>query len=170
MRLILRLFGPGLGLLAALCFGVLLHASAASAFEADVRPVLSQTCSGCHNAQVASGGLNLAPFLDASSIASNREGWERILVKLRAGEMPPKGIPKPAPEKMEALLRYVQGEFDRADRGAKPDPGRVTAHRLNRNEYSNTIRDLLGVDFRADKNFPSDDSSGGFDNMSDVLT
>src|ERR1700678_3073009 len=113
------------GLLAALCSGVLLQAAGSPTFEADVRPVLSQTCSGCHNAQLASGGLNLAPFLDASSIASNREGWERILAKLRAGEMPPKGIPKPAPEKLDALLRYVQGEFDRVDRNAKPDPGRV---------------------------------------------
>jgi hypothetical protein len=158
------------GLLAALCSGVLLQAAGSPTFEADVRPVLSQTCSGCHNAQLASGGLNLAPFLDASSIASNREGWERILAKLRAGEMPPKGIPKPAPEKLDALLRYVQGEFDRVDRNAKPDPGRVTAHRLNRNEYSNTIRDLLGVDFRADEEFPADDSGYGFDNIGDVLT
>ena len=85
--------------------------------------------------------------------------------------MPPKGIPKPPPEKMDALVKFVQGEFDRADRSTKPDPGRVTAHRLNhRTEYSNTIRDLLGVDFRADEEFPADDTGYGFDNIGDVLT
>jgi len=52
----------------------------------------------------------------------------------------------------------------------KPDPGRVTARRLNRNEYKNTIRDLLAVDFRADKDFPTDDSGYGFDNIGDILT
>ncbi len=52
----------------------------------------------------------------------------------------------------------------------KPDPGRVTARRLNRNEYRNTIRDLLAVDYRADKEFPTDDSGYGFDNIADILT
>lgn len=146
-----------------------LAATSPSSFENDVRPILSHTCSGCHNDQLASGGLNLTPFLDGTSIATNREGWERIVAKLRAGAMPPKGIPKPPPEKLDALLKYVQTEFDTADRHAKPEPGRVTAHRLNRNEYSNTIRDLLGVDFRAEE-FPADDSGYGFDNIGDVLT
>ena len=71
---------------------------------------------------------------------------------------------------MDALIKYVQAEFDRADKLTKPDPGRVTAHRLNRSEYANTIRDLLGVVFRADEEFPPDDSGYGFDNIGDVLT
>jgi hypothetical protein len=142
----------------------------AHSFEKDVRPLLSQTCNTCHNEKLASGGLNIGIFLEPGSLGSNREGWERILAKLRAGEMPPKGIPAPPAEKMDALLKLVQGEFDRADRNTKPDPGRVTAHRLNRNEYANTIRDLLGVDFRANEEFPADDSGYGFDNIGDVLT
>jgi hypothetical protein len=64
----------------------------------------------------------------------------------------------------------VQGELDKAERNVKPDPGRVTARRLNRAEYSNTIRDLLAVDFQAEKNFPTDDLGNGFDNIGDVLT
>ena len=139
-------------------------------FEKDVRPVLSQTCNTCHNEKLTSGGLNIAAFLEPGSLGSNREGWERILAKLRVGEMPPKGIPAPPAEKMDALLKFVQGEFDRADRNTRPNPGRVTAHRLNRNEYANTIRDLLGVDFRANEEFPADDSGYGFDNIGDVLT
>ena len=64
----------------------------------------------------------------------------------------------------------MQGEFEKADRNIKPDPGRVTARRLNRAEYTNTIRDLLGVEFRAEKSFPTDDLGNGFDNIGDVLT
>ena len=67
-------------------------------------------------------------------------------------------------------MKFLDTEFDRADAAMKPDPGRVTARRLNRAEYTNTIRDLLAIEFRADKNFPTDDSGDGFDNIGDVLT
>jgi hypothetical protein len=144
--------------------------SAATPFEQTVQPILKQTCALCHNEKLNSGGLNITPFLDSSSIVSNRDGWERILAKLRTGEMPPKGVPRPPPEKLDALVKFVDGEFDRADRARKPDPGRVTARRMNRAEYANTIRDLLGVHFRANQVFPPDDSGFGFDNIGDVLT
>jgi hypothetical protein len=137
-------------------------------FENTVQPVLSRTCSPCHNEQVASGGLNIAGFTKSSSLASDRAGWDRILDKMKSGEMPPAGVKRP-PE-IDKVLSYLQGEFDKADRNVKPDPGRVTARRLNRAEYSNTIRDLLAVDFRAEKNFPTDDLGNGFDNIGDVLT
>ena len=77
---------------------------------------------------------------------------------------------KPSDATVRAFTNAIQAEFDRADAAIKPDPGRVTARRLNRNEYSNTIRDLLGVDFRAEKYFPTDDSGDGFDNIGEVLT
>ena len=67
-------------------------------------------------------------------------------------------------------MKFLETEFARADAAMKPDPGRVTARRLNRAEYTNTIRDLLAIEFRADKNFPTDDSGDGFDNIGDVLT
>ncbi|MBI3470934.1 MAG: DUF1592 domain-containing protein [Candidatus Solibacter usitatus] len=139
-------------------------------FEKTVQPVLAKTCAPCHNDRIASGGLNLSPFSKHGSIAGQREAWERILQKLRTGEMPPKGIPRPPDGQIEALMKFVQGEFEVADRKVKPDPGRVTARRLNRNEYANTVRDLLGVEFRAEKDFPTDDSGHGFDNIGDVLT
>ncbi len=142
----------------------------ASTFDKSINPVLSNSCLGCHNERTASGNLNIAPYMTTVSLTEGREGWEKIIQKLRTGEMPPKGIPKPAPAQVDALVNFVQGEFDKADRSLKPDPGRVTARRLNRNEYSNTIRDLLGVDFRAERDFPTDDSGYGFDNIGDVLT
>ena len=142
----------------------------AAAFEKSVPPVLAKTCAPCHNDRLTSGGLNLGPFSAPGSIAEHREGWEKILQKLRTGEMPPEGVQRPPEDQVDALIKFVEGEFERADRNLKPDPGRVTARRMNRNEYSNTIRDLLGVDFRAEKDFPTDDSGHGFDNIGEVLT
>ncbi|MEP6962181.1 MAG: DUF1592 domain-containing protein, partial [Acidobacteriota bacterium] len=138
-------------------------------FDQSVRPLLDGTCAGCHSAKLASGGLNMAA-LTAESLEKNPDLWRRLLRRVRAGEMPPPGIPKPPAAQLNALVSFVQARLDGIQSSQGPDPGRVTVHRLNRNEYTNTIRDLLAVDFRADKSFPSDDSSGGFDNMSDVLT
>ncbi|MGH8248383.1 MAG: DUF1587 domain-containing protein [Gammaproteobacteria bacterium] len=135
--------------------------SVPAAFEKAVQPVLGKTCAPCHNDRMTSGGLNLGPFLTPASITERREGWEKILQKIRTGEMPPEGIRRPPDDQIDALIKYIQDEFERADRSLKPDPGRVTARRLNRNEYSNTIRDLLAVEFRAEKDFPTDDSGDG---------
>jgi hypothetical protein len=146
----------------------LVCAADAPTFEKTVQPILSRTCAPCHNERLSSGGLDVAAFTNAASLQQSREGWERILQKLRAGEMPPKGVPRP-PE-LDAAIQFLQAEFEKADRGVKPDPGRVTARRLNRAEYSNTIRDLLAVDFHAEKSFPTDDLGDGFDNIGDVLT
>jgi hypothetical protein len=155
-----------------LCRCLLLLACAgglvAQSFEKTVQPVFTKTCAPCHNEQLASGGLNIAGFTKVSSLTSDRDGWSRILTKLRAGEMPPRGIPRP--KELDAAIDYIQAEIDKADRNTRPDPGRVTARRLNRAEYTNTIRDLLAVDFRAEKSFPTDDLGNGFDNIGDVLT
>jgi hypothetical protein len=145
-----------------------LHAADAPSFEKTVSPLLTKTCAPCHNPNFSSGGVNLAPFNNASTLTSNREGWDVIVRKISAGEMPPKGIPVPAG--MDEVIKYLTDEFDRQDRATKPDPGRVTARRLNRAEYTNTIRDLLAVDFRAQSTFPTDDLGNGFDNIGDVLT
>ena len=68
---------------------------------------------------------------------------ERIVQRVSAGEMPPRGVVRPPQERIDAFVAFVESAFDRADRGMPLDPGRVTAGRLNRSEYSNTIRDLL---------------------------
>ncbi len=143
---------------------------AAPSFDKSVKPILVSTCAACHNDRTASGGLNLGMFETPGTITQYRGEWERIVQKFRDGEMPPKGIPRPPQASVDAFITTIQGEFDRADRNVKPDPGRVTARRLNRNEYSNTIRDLLAVDFHAERDFPTDDSGYGFDNIGSVLT
>ncbi|MEZ5352723.1 MAG: DUF1592 domain-containing protein [Bryobacteraceae bacterium] len=139
-------------------------------FDSAVKPVLSSSCLPCHNAKSAAGGLNIGGFLSRDSVAAERDGWEKLLAKIRSGEMPPRGVPRPPDAKIAALRQSIEAEFDRIDRSTKTDPGRVTARRLNRNEYTNTIRDLLAVDFRADRNFPTDDSGHGFDNIGEILT
>ena len=149
------------------CYSV--HGQDAAGFNQAVTPIVTKTCTPCHNDRSAAGDLNLGAFTVASSIADQRDGWERIIQKVRSGEMPPKGIPRPVSE-LDSMVKFIEGEFARADKNIKPDPGRVTAKRLNRNEYSNTIRDLLTIDFRAEKDFPTDDSGYGFDNIGDVLT
>jgi mono/diheme cytochrome c family protein len=139
-------------------------------FVQHVAPILNKTCSQCHNDRLASGGLNLLRFTDPKSTRENRDEWEKIVRQVRGGEMPPRGLPRPPPAEMEEFLKQIEGAFDQHDRLRKPDPGRVTVRRLNRSEYSNTIRDLVGVEFRADRTFPTDDSGEGFDNIADVLT
>lgn len=123
---------------------------------------------GCHNEQTASGGLNLKALEQPNSVAVNREDWEAVLRKLKAGEMPPPPVPKPAG--LTAMASYLEQEFARLDKNVKPDPGRITARHLNRAEYRNTIRDLLGVDFQTTQEFPVDDTGEGFDNLGDILS
>ncbi len=84
--------------------------------------------------------------------------------------MPPRQLPRPDSAQLQQVVTWIQGEFDRADRNAKPDPGRVTARRLNRAEYNNTVHDLLGVSFEPAEDFPQDDAGYGFDNNGDVLS
>ena len=117
-----------------------------------------------------SGELDLKPYTTAAAVLRDRDIWQRVLERLRAGEMPPAGMPRPDEAELKAVVGWIEGEFRRADLSAKPNPGRVTARRLNRAEYNNTVRDLLGVDFRPADDFPQDDSGYGFDNIGDVLS
>ncbi|HTV20001.1 MAG TPA: DUF1592 domain-containing protein [Polyangiaceae bacterium] len=143
--------------------------ASAAEFRAATQALFAETCSQCHNAADPDGGLDVAQYGTLESLTTRREGWESILGKLRSGEMPPSGVARPQ-DRIDALVRFLDTELERVDQNAKPDPGRVTLRRLNRSEYTNTIRDLLGVSFRADESFPADDSGEGFDNIGDVLT
>jgi mono/diheme cytochrome c family protein len=140
----------------------------AAAFAAATR-LLEHTCAQCHSGADADAGFDVSRYQSLGSLAADRAGWELIFAKLRSGEMPPSGIERRVAE-IDDLLAFLDAEFERADEDMAPDSGRVTLRRLNRAEYSNTIRDLLSVEFRADRDFPTDDSGDGFDNIGDVLT
>ncbi|MEY3285233.1 MAG: hypothetical protein RIR86_3246 [Acidobacteriota bacterium] len=133
-------------------------------------PFFRENCYSCHNEKKAAGGLNLEQYQEGAAILAHRDTWESVLQRMEAGEMPPKGAPRPDELELKALTAWLSGEFSRADERMTPDPGRVTARRLNRSEYNNTIRDLLGVDLRPADNFPQDDSGYGFDTIGDVLS
>jgi hypothetical protein len=139
-------------------------------FEKSVQPFLKTNCFLCHNEKLKVGGLNLEGYHDAKSALQDREVWEKVVQKLRTGQMPPKGRPAPQPEEIATVTQWFELQFARLDRNMKPDSGRVTARRLNRVEYNNTIRDLVGVDFKPAADFPADDSGYGFDNIGDVLS
>jgi mono/diheme cytochrome c family protein/PAS domain-containing protein len=144
-------------------------ASRENAFQEQIRPVLKQYCAGCHSNRMKTAGVAVDGLGSVDSFRSDGDTWERVLRKVRIGEMPPPGMPRPSPSTVSSFVGFVSGELDRIAE-AHPDPGRVTAHRLNRAEYDNAIRDLLGVDFHPAADFPADDSGYGFDNIADVLS
>ncbi|MFN0124804.1 MAG: DUF1592 domain-containing protein [Blastocatellia bacterium] len=155
------------------CLALLQPASQArrdDAFKQTIQPFVATYCAGCHNAEQKSGGLNLEVFQSAADVAKHREIWEDVANRLRSGQMPPKGMPRPDKMTVERVAHWIELECARADRTARPDPGRVTARRLNRAEYNNTIRDLLGLDIEPANDFPQDDSAHGFDNIADALS
>ncbi len=131
---------------------------------------VKQHCLACHSDKEPKAELSLAKFGDEVSILKARRTWLKILQMVEQAEMPPKEKPKPTADELANFAKAVNDIFDRADKNAKPDPGRVTIRRLNRVEYNNTIRDLVGVDFNPAEDFPSDDIGHGFDNIGDVLS
>lgn len=145
-------------------------ASAEAQFNETVVPFVQKNCAGCHNDKLKTSGLSLTKYHDTASVIHDRDVWEKVIRRVRAGEMPPKGLPRPTPESVDTVTRWIETEFALSDRTTPADPGRLTAHRLNRVEYDNTVRDLLAVNFKASADFPADDSGYGFDNIGDVLS
>ena len=139
-------------------------------FDKMVKPFIADTCFECHDAATQKGKLDLEALTGANFTAQHREKWELVYDKLRHGEMPPKDEPRPEPAQLRAVTQWLVAQFDRQDKAAPVYVGRVAPRRLNRSEYNNTVRDLLGVDFRPADDFPPDDSGYGFDNNGDVLS
>ncbi len=142
--------------------------AAEAAFQTRVKPLFSQYCYGCHG-EKKKGDLDLRIYTDAASVLRDRKLFEKVLNNLESHEMPPEKKPQPTPEERKLITEWVESEIFRCDCD-HPDPGRVTIRRLNRAEYDNTIRDLVGVDFHPAEDFPADDSGYGFDNIGDVLS
>jgi mono/diheme cytochrome c family protein len=139
-------------------------------YDQVVTPFVQQNCAACHNEKLKTAGLVLTRYHDVASLLRDRDVWEKVVRRVRAGEMPPKGMPRPKPEAIAAVTSWIEQQFAEADRSTPADPGRLTAHRLNRAEYNNTVRDLLAVHFKPAADFPADDSGYGFDNIGDVLS
>jgi uncharacterized protein DUF1592/uncharacterized protein DUF1588/uncharacterized protein DUF1585/uncharacterized protein DUF1587/uncharacterized protein DUF1595/cytochrome c len=134
---------------------------------ANDRALVDQYCLTCHNDRAKTGNLSLTG-LDVSQPGDQADVWEKVVRKVRAGLMPPSGMPRPDRAALDAFAGRLEAGLDRAA-VAHPNPGSSALHRLNRTEYANAIRDLLALDIDEATLLPADDSSEGFDNIADAL-
>jgi Protein of unknown function (DUF1592)/Protein of unknown function (DUF1588)/Protein of unknown function (DUF1587)/Protein of unknown function (DUF1595)/Protein of unknown function (DUF1585) len=140
-----------------------------AAASAPDRALLDRYCVTCHNGRLKVAGLELDK-MDLGAVGPNAETWEKVVRKIRSGQMPPVGRPRPENSAAAGFTTSLEEALDRASEGA-PNPGRPTVHRLNRTEYTNAIRDLLALDIDGRALLPADDTDAhGFDNNADVLT
>jgi len=131
------------------------------------RAVIDQYCVNCHNADDKIAGLSL-DTLDISNVGANSGTWEKVLLKVRTGMMPPQSAPHPTQAMRDGMVSWLATALDRAA-SARPNPGRPLLRRLNRTEYANAVRDLLALGIDTSGVLPPDDSGYGFDNNADVL-
>lgn len=133
-------------------------------------PFVQTYCIDCHTGDSAEAGLDFEKLLAAPSAAHRRLQWERAVERVAAGEMPPEDSVQPETEERDAALAWLREALADPDCSQPQDPGRPTLRRLNRTEYQNTVRDLVGIEFDAAKFFPRDELGYGFDNNGDVLS
>ncbi|MCH2063648.1 MAG: DUF1592 domain-containing protein [Roseibacillus sp.] len=142
----------------------------AEEFEKKIEPLLQDYCYDCHGDGSKKGDISLDRFKDLSSHLENHDLWLRVWKNVRSGLMPPAEEDfQPTSEERRILTSWIEKRVLKLD-PENPDPGRVTIRRLNREEYRNTIGDLVGVRYNVDDNFPPDDTGFGFDTIGDVLT
>ena len=175
--LIARLAGL-VGLAAAVSFQPLAHAASpnqagaaieqAQVPEPPSRELFDRYCVTCHNERLQTAGLML-DRLDVGQVHANAETLEKVVRKLRSGQMPPEGRPRPDAETIDAFAGALEAALDYAA-AADPNPGRVASRRLNRLEYVNAVRDLLDLEIDGEALLPSDMAGFGFDNNADVLS
>jgi len=142
-------------------------ATTAAATSVD-RALLDKYCVNCHSERLKRGGLVLAG-IDVEHLGTNAETWEKVARKLRSREMPPAGSPRPDEATYDAYANSLENALDRVA-AANPNAGRVAIHRLNRNEYTNAIRDILKLEVDGTTLLPSDETGYGFDNIANVLS
>jgi hypothetical protein len=144
------------------------HAADGSTYLTDVRPLLDTYCVKCHSPEKHKGDLDLASIKDEEAGRKSIRIWRKVIDKVITKDMPPEDANKqPTPAEAEKLVTALR-TLKRPS--GPPDPGVVTIRRLNRSEYDNTIRDLIGLDLKPAAGFPSDDVGEGFDNIGDVLS
>lgn len=141
-------------------------------FHEKLQPFVTQYCADCHSSDDPQAGIDITKYKHEDELIKGkpREHWEKILAMLETGAMPPPDMEQPPEDVRLELVAWLEDKLFNLDCEMIDDPGRVTVRRLNRAEYNNTIRDLLGVDFKPADDFPSDDVGYGFDNIGDVLS
>ena len=138
-----------------------------AASAASARALLDKYCVTCHNQRLKTANLTF-DAMDLSHVANDGAVWEKAVRKLRGGMMPPPGAPRPDLTAVDSFVSWLETSLDQAA-GASPNPGLVPLHRVNRVEYSNSMRELFGIEVDATALLPADDISDGFDNIANVL-
>ena len=144
---------------------VVLFLAAGAYAQSSPKALLDRYCATCHNQKLKTAGLMLDQ-MDLARVPENAKVRENVIRKLRAGMMPPLGMPRPEPTALDEAAGYLETQIDRA---ARPHLAAPAVHRVNRTEYANAIRDLLALDIDPAAFLPADDSSYGFDNVASGL-
>ena len=143
------------------------RAQATAPAAPDSPAIFKQYCVTCHSERRQTGGLSLEG-LDPANAAEHGDIWEKVIRKMRAGMMPPAGMPRPDAPTIAHVVSSLEATLDRGAL-AKPNAGRPMIHRMNRAEYAFAIRDLLDLDIDPVPLLPPDESGYGFDNVADLL-
>ncbi len=138
-------------------------------FEKHVKPLLQTLCFDCHGDGADEGGVQFDATESHEALVGNRQLWGKVWDNVLTGNMPPADMSQPTKTELRTLSRWI-GQTAFGIDAEKPDPGRVTIRRLNREEYRYSVLDLLGIKFNVDEHFPADDTGYGFDTIADVLT
>lgn len=138
-------------------------------WKSEIQPLVETYCYDCHGDGVKKGELDLDRYPGFREMQQHREVWKRVRDHLKNHLMPPSDEDQPSDDERRKILTWIDDAVFPVD-PAHPDPGRVTLRRLNRIEYQNTLRDLLGVEVKVMDLIPPDDAGYGFDNIGDVLT
>ncbi|MBM3459421.1 MAG: DUF1587 domain-containing protein, partial [Armatimonadetes bacterium] len=138
-------------------------------FQRQVLPLVQKYCINCHGPRLQSAEVGFHTFKTDQEFVQGRAVWEHASKRMASHQMPPRGAPQPTDRERQFLVTWIDTRLSAAECAVK-DPGRVTLRRLNRAEYDNTLRDLLGIELKLSQDFPSDDVGYGFDNIGDVLT
>lgn len=169
----------GIGLIYSMCLAIcglvvsstLAADQPASGFDTLARPFLKQYCIECHGPDKQKGELRLDGIADPGKNLSAAPGWSDILDRITLGEMPPKKHPiQPPAEESRRMVTWIRDSLRQAETAALSRGGRVVMRRLNRAEYENTVRDLLGVDLRVGDELPADPKAADFDNVGAALS
>lgn len=139
-------------------------------YRTEIVPLIKKFCIECHATGNAEAEVALDRYKTTQMIVNDQKTWQHIVTMIKSGAMPPQDSPQPSSAERTRLVEWLEQTMYYVDCTGAPDPGRVTIRRLNRAEYNNTIRDMLGVTFKPADDFPSDDVGSGFDNIGDVLS
>ena len=145
------------------------EAQALDQYQKVITPILKSHCYECHGDGARKAGLAFDELVTKDQILRDPQLWLKVLRNTRSHVMPPPDEAQPTAAELLALEQWIKTSGFGLD-PKQADPGRVTIRRLNRTEYRNTLRDLIGVDFDADAMLPPDDVGYGFDNIGDVLS